>query len=285
MPKYSHLNNTNMKKVALVGAGGKMGNRITDNLKDSEYDVSYLEISPQGIDRLKEKGVDISKPEDTIPVADFVILAVPDVYIKKVAADIVPQMKSGAIAVCLDPAAPLAGALPGRSDVSYFASHPAHPSIFNYENTLEAHYDYFGGISAKQAIVCALIQGREEDYASCEELAIKMYSPVFRSHRITIAQMGLLEPALSETFTACCLSIIKEGLDEVVRQGVPREAARDFLLGHMNILAAVIFDETKGVFSDACMKAIQIGKPMIFKTDWKKVFEPASVKEQIRAIT
>lgn len=274
-----------MKKVALVGAGGKMGNRITDNLKNSDYAMSYLEINPGGVEALKAKGIEVSPPEEVIPHADFIILAVPDTFIKKVAKETVPLMKSGAVAICLDPAAPLAGSLPERSDIGYFASHPSHPSIFNYENTREAHYDYFGGISAKQAIVCALIQGNEDYYAPCEALAKEMYAPVFRSHRITIEQMGLLEPALSETFTACCLLVIREGLDEVVRQGVPREAARDFLLGHINILSAVIFDEVQGVFSDACYKAIELGKPMIFKEDWKKVFEAESVQQQIKAIT
>ncbi|GAB2775217.1 phosphogluconate dehydrogenase C-terminal domain-containing protein [Rhabdobacter roseus] len=262
-----------------------MGCRITDNLKNSEYDVSYLEISPQGIERLKARGVAVSQAEEAIPQADFVILAVPDIYIKEVAREIVPQMKRGAMALCLDPAAPLAGALPERDDIRYFASHPAHPSIFNYEPTKEAHFDYFGGITAKQAIVCALIQGEEEDYQAGEQLAQKMYAPVFRSHRITIKQMGLLEPALSETFTATCLLMLKEGLDEVVRQGIPREAARDFLLGHINILAAVIFEEIPGVFSDACYKAIEYGRPKIFRDDWQKIFEPESVKEQIQAIT
>jgi D-apionate oxidoisomerase len=274
-----------MKNVTIVGAGGKMGCRITDNLKDSQYEVSYLEINPQGIERLEAKGVQVSKPEEALPMAEFVILAVPDIYIKKVAADVVPQLKPGAIVVSLDPAAPLAGALPVREDITYFASHPAHPSIFNIEATEEAQADYFGGVKAKQAIVCALIQGPDEHYALGEELAKKMYAPVFRSHRITIEQMGILEPALSETFAACCLAIMKEGLDEVVRQGVPEEAARDFLLGHMNILAAVLFKEINGVFSDAANKAIEIGKPILFKDDWKRVFDPECVKEQIRAIT
>src|SRR5690606_22801436 len=235
-----YINIKIMKKVTLVGAGGKMGNRITHNLNDSEYEVAYLEINPKGIEGLKAKGLQISMPEDAVPLSDYVILAVPDIFIKKVATDIVPLMKPGAMVLCLDPAAPLAGSLPERSDVAYFSSHPAHPSIFNYEKTQEAHFDYFGGISAKQAIVCALIQGKEEDYLLGEALAKKIYAPVFRSHRITIEQMGLLEPALSETFAACCLTIMKEGLDEVVRQGIPREAARDFLLGHMNILSAVL---------------------------------------------
>ena len=48
------------------------------------------------------------------------------------------------------------------------------------------------------------------------------------------------------------------GVNTLVRRGVPREAARDFLLGHMNVLGAVIFKETEGVFSDGCNKAIPL---------------------------
>jgi D-apionate oxidoisomerase len=56
--------------------------------------------------------------------------------------------------------------------------------------------DHFGGIAAKQSIVCALMSGAEEDYRRGEELAKVFYGPVLRSHRITVEQMGLLEPAL-----------------------------------------------------------------------------------------
>ena len=35
-----------MQKIVLVGAGGKMGCRLTDNfLKHPEYDVAYLEVT------------------------------------------------------------------------------------------------------------------------------------------------------------------------------------------------------------------------------------------------
>ena len=47
---------------------------------------------------------------------------------------------------------------------------------------------------------------------------------------------------------------MREAMDETVRRGVPEQCARDFLLGHMNILAAVIFKEIPGAFSDACNK-------------------------------
>jgi N-acetyl-gamma-glutamylphosphate reductase len=44
-----------MTKVCLVGAGGKMGMRLTHNLKDhKDYQMSYLENSAKGIENLKK---------------------------------------------------------------------------------------------------------------------------------------------------------------------------------------------------------------------------------------
>ena len=80
--------------------------------------------------------------------------------------------------------------------------------------------------------------------------------------------MAMLEPGLSETVCATLLAAMKDAMDEVVRRGVDRTCARDFLIGHMNILAAVTFEEVQGVFSDACNKAIENGKPRIFRDDW-----------------
>lgn len=275
-----------MIKVALVGAGGKMGVRLTRNLIASNYQVSYLEVSPEGIERVNQNGVSISSAEEAIPQADVVIFAVPDVLIGKVANLYVPKMKSGAMGMCLDPAAPLAGYLPARDDIAYFASHPSHPSVFNWEPTEQAHYDYFGGIAAKQTIVCALIQGKEENYELGESLAKTIYAPVTKSYRITIEQMGILEPALSETFAAAVITVMKEAVDAVVEKGVPQEAAYEFFLGHINIELALLFGKLPGgQFSDAAKKAIEIGKPQIFKDDWKKIFEADNVKVQIKAIT
>jgi len=48
---------------------------------------------------------------------------------------------------------------------------------------------------------------------------------------------------------------------------------------------AVIFNEIPGAFSDACNKAIENGKPRIFRDDWLGVFEPAEIAESIRRIT
>jgi len=195
-------------------------------------------------------------------------------------------MKSGAMVYTLDPACALAGVLYHRDDLSYFIAHPSHPSVFNWEPSEEAQRDYFGGNLARQAVVCALYKGDESEYKRSEDLAVAMYAPVKKAFKITPEQMGLLEPALVETLCSTLQVIVKEGLDEVVKRGVPFEAAKEFLLGHMNIQLAVIYDQLEGaVFSDAANKAIVRGKPLLINPDWKKVFEPDNVMEQIRDIT
>lgn len=120
-----------MLKITLTGAGGKMGLRLTDNFIRSKYNISYLEVNSVGIQKLKEKGVTVSRQKDCIP-----------------------------------------------------------------------------------------------------------------------------------------------------------GAAKDFLLGHLHIQMAVSFDELPGaVFSDAANKALERGLRVFIKDDWKKIFEPENVIEQIKAIT
>jgi D-apionate oxidoisomerase len=275
-----------MKKIALFGAGGKMGMRLGANLKNSHYVVAPVEVSDAGKARLHaELGWQAASADKALHGADIVVLAVPDTAIGKVAHAIIDKLTPGTMVVVLDAAAPYAGHLPKRQDITYFVTHPCHPPIFNDETDMNAKLDRFGGIAAKQAIVCCLMQGPEGDYVKGEEVAKIIWAPVMRSHRLTVEQLALLEPGLAETVVASLLDVMREGMDEVVRRGVPEMAARDFLLGHMNILAAVIFKEQPGVFSDACNKAIQFGKPVLMREDWKRVFEPGEITESIRRIT
>jgi hypothetical protein len=275
-----------MKKVALIGAGGKMGCRLTRNLKSSDYQLDYIEISPAGIERLTELGVSVSEGSKAVPEADVVILAVPDVALAKVSADIIPMMKSGTLLMTLDPAVARAGRLFLRSDISYFIAHPSHPSVFNWEPTPEAQADFFGGTLAKQTIVCALMQGPESSYELGEAIAKTMYAPVSKAFKITMEQMALLEPALVETLSSSCLDLVREGMEEIIKRGVPAEAAREFLLGHINIQLAVLFKELpNAVFSDAANKALARGRKILFKDDWKQIFEPDNVLEQVNDIT
>ena len=275
-----------MSSIALFGAGGKMGLRLTRNLRGSRFDLRYVEVSEAGRARLKtDFNIDCAAAEAALAGADAAILAVPDTAIGKVAASISRLLKPGMMVIVLDAAAPFAGHLPKRDDLVYFVTHPCHPPIFNDETDPAALKDRFGGIAAKQHIVNALMQGPDSAYAMGEEIARLIWAPVVRSHRVTVEQMALLEPGLSETVCASLLDVMREAMDEVVRRGVPAEAARDFLLGHMNILGAVIFKEQPGVFSDACNKAIQFGKPALMRDDWKKVFEPGEIAASIRRIT
>ncbi|PDT82626.1 phosphogluconate dehydrogenase C-terminal domain-containing protein [Sinorhizobium sp. BJ1] len=275
-----------MTSIALLGAGGKMGCRLAKNLKDSHFDVRHVEVSETGKARLvKELGLETVSIDTALDGAEVVILAVPDTAIGKVAAGIVDKLQPGTMMIVLDAAAPFAGHLPRRDDLTYFVTHPCHPPIFNDETELAARKDHFGGVAAKQHIVSALMQGPEADYAKGEEIAKIIWAPVMRSHRVTVEQMALLEPGLSETVCASLLVVMREAMDECVARGVPKEAARDFLLGHMNVLGAVIFEEVEGVFSDACNKAIEFGKPMLMRDDWKRVFEPQEIADSIRRIT
>jgi hypothetical protein len=275
-----------MKKISIIGAGGKMGIRLTRNLKNSSFEMSYVEISETGIAKLDELGVEVSEGEKVVLLADLVILAVPDVALAKVSADVIPRMKTGAIVITLDPAVARAGRLFMRNDVSYFIAHPSHPSVFNWEPTPEAQADFFGGTLAKQTIVCALMQGPATDYDLGEQVAKTMYAPVSKAFKITMEQMALLEPALVETLSSSCLDLVREGMEEIIVRGVPREAAREFLMGHINIQLAVLFNELpNAVFSDAANKALARGRSILFKDDWKQIFEPENVLQQVIDIT
>lgn len=275
-----------MKKITLIGAGGKMGMRLTRNLKNSDFEMSYVEISQAGIEKLAEIGLSVNNAETVVPLADAVILAVPDVALAKISSEIIPKMKSGSLLITLDPAVARAGRLFMRNDVSYFIAHPSHPSVFNWEPTPEAQADFFGGTLAKQTIVCALMQGPEQDYEKGEKIAKTMYAPVKKAFKITMEQMALLEPALVETLSSSCLDLVREGMEEIIARGVPREAAREFLLGHINIQLAVLFKELpNAVFSDAANKALTRGRSILFKDDWKKIFEPENVLQQVIDIT
>ena len=276
-----------MSKVTLMGAGGKMGVRIASNLMKSDNDVLHVEIDPAGQQRLKdETGLDCVGQGQALSNAEAVILAVPDRLIGKVLKGFVDDLKPGTAVIMLDAAAPHAETLPKRDDITYFVAHPCHPPLFNDETESDAKKDYFGGIAAKQHIICALAQGPDEHYAICERIARDFYRPVMRSHRCTIEQMAILEPALSESVGATFAKVLKDATDEAARRGVPYQAAEDFLLGHLTILLAVAFGvQPGGKLSDGCLLAISEAEPVIFKDGWlDKIFAPEAVKASVRSI-
>ena len=178
-----------------------------------------------GLARLAANGLTATEKENACGQADVAILAVPDTVLGAVAHDIVPRLRPGALVIALDPAAPHSGELPERGDIAYFVVHPCHPPIVNDEVEPEARMDFWGGIAAKQHIVCALMQGAERDYTLGEQVARHMFAPVMNAYRVTVEQMAILEPAMSETVILTCMFVMKEAIDEAVRHGVPAEAA------------------------------------------------------------
>ncbi|CUH74928.1 phosphogluconate dehydrogenase C-terminal domain-containing protein [Tropicibacter naphthalenivorans] len=275
-----------MTNVALLGAGGKMGVRLSTNLAKTDYSVRHVEVSEAGRARLKEAvGVDCVDLDVALDGAEVVVLAVPDTLIGKVASGIIDKLAPGTMVVILDAAAPHAGHLPEREDITYFVTHPCHPMIFHNEETEAARLDRFGGVAHPQGVVNALMQGPEEHYALGDAIAKAIYAPVRQTYRVTVTQMAYLEPGLSETVCASLLVVMKQAMDEVVKTGVSEECARDFLLGHMNILGAVIFGVQEGQFSDACNKAIEFGVPALMKDNWKDVFQEDEIMASIKRIT
>ena len=62
------------------------------------------------------------------------------------------------------------------------------------------------------------MQGPEEHYARGEEIARTIWAPVMRSHRVTVEQMAMLEPGLSETV---CATLLADARGDG-RSGAPR---------------------------------------------------------------
>jgi hypothetical protein len=258
-----------MTKIAFLGAGGRMGRRICAKLMKEEFDLRCIEIVDEGIAALKEIGLDVTPAQQAVADADAVVFAVPDADVVRITHEIVPQVPTGALAMMLDPCVAHSGKLPRRDDIGYLVSHPCHRSFLEQ-----------GEGRRGQHIVIALVQGEERHCELGVEIAKAMYQPVLDVHRLTLDQMVLLEPALSEAVAGACILTIKEGLDEVIKQGVPEKAARDFLLGHVTASLGVVF-AGRGFFSDAAWKIKRMGKEMLFRDDWKETLTPEGVRRQV----
>ena len=272
-------------QLTLFGAGGKMGGRVIDHLANHVgYQLTCVENGERGLANLVARGQEVTPPNEALTKAEVVILALPDRVLGAVAREVVPQLNPGTMVFTLDPAAAHAGEFPARPDISYFVSHPCHPSVFDHFQTETEINDFFGGTHARQAIVCALMQGPEEHYALGEQIARDIYAPVTRAHRITVEQMAILEPAMAETVGICLNLALREALEEAVRRGVPRAAAEDFMYGHVKVELGIAFGRVNFPFSDGAKLIAEFGQRHLLKPDWRKLFESESVREQVRVI-
>lgn len=263
---------TETHTIAVIGAGGKMGMRVSDNLAKTAHTVSYVENSPAGRERTLAAGRDLTDAATAVADADIVVLAVPDLALGPVTAELVPLMKSGAIVLTLDPAAAYAGLLTTRDDVVQAVAHPCHPSIFLQRQSPAEWADTFGGIAAPQDAIAA-VESDDETHRQIVETTVRaIYAPVVDVHWVTVKQLAQLEPTLVETVACMVGALLAEALHETVHtMGVPEDAARSILYGHVQVALA---NGLRGdnPFSDACLIAMDYGRESIIKEDWKKIF-------------
>ncbi len=270
--------------IAVVGAGGKMGMRVSNNLVKTAHTVFYSENSPAGQERVTATGRTLTDTDTAVADADVVVLAVPDLALKAVSAAVVPLMKSGAVMLTLDPAAAYAGLLTRRDDVIQAVTHPCHPSVFVERHTPEEYADTFGGIAAPQDAIAAIESDDPAKRAMVETVVRVIFAPVLDVHWVTVKQLAQLEPTLVETIACMIGALLKESLDEAVNtMGVPEPAARAILLGHTQVALA---NTLKGdnPFSDACLIAMDYGRRTIIKDDWKKVFQDDELDKNLAAM-
>ncbi|MDT0611201.1 phosphogluconate dehydrogenase C-terminal domain-containing protein [Streptomyces lancefieldiae] len=270
-----------VKTVAVIGAAGKMGQRVSNNLVKSDFRVLFSEASPQGQELIRDLGRELTDSEAAAAEADVVILAVPDVVLGKVSEQLVPLMKPGTVVLTLDPAAAYAGLLFAREDVHYACAHPCHPSVFLERTTKEEWQDTFGGIAAPQEVVAAYEGGDATKQELADAVIRVMYAPVVDVHWVTVKQLAVLEPTLVETIACMVGALLTEALHETVHTvGVPEKAARAMLLGHTQVALA---NTLKGSnpFSDACLIAMDYGRESIVREDWKKVFDDEELDKVI----
>lgn len=275
-------------RVAILGAGGNMGRRISSSLKGNvAYEIRPIERSDRGRELLSAMGLTPIDQADAFAGADVVIFAVPDRIVRDVAAEVVPLLDPGTSILFLDPAAVAAGRIPERLDINCFVTHPTHPPLYSLlsEPDAAARTDYWGGGQARQAIVFAVAWGDDEKAEAVESLVKDMFAPITVSHRITVDQMAMLEPALTETLTNGCISLIHEGMERVIAAGVPEAATRDFLMGHLQIGIAIIFRELDWKLSEGAALALADSRQQLFREDWHRIFEPDSILASLKQIT
>jgi D-apionate oxidoisomerase len=299
--------------VTVVGAGGKMGMRVSaslerssrerpvseqpvsepsaseqSNIAEAPYTILYAETSPAAKDRVRAAGRELTDAAVAVPRSDVVILAVPDVLLGEISARVVPGAKPGAIVLTLDPAAAYAGVLAKRDDLHLAVAHPCRPSVFLERTSKEEWADTFGGQAAPQEVVAAIESGKATADGSPEgddsttrdraEAVIRaMYAPVLDVHWVTVEQLAFLEPTLVETITCMISGLLAEALKETVNTvGVPEAAAKAMLFGHTQV---ALTNSLRGSnpFSEGCLIAMDYGRESVITPDWKKVFDRAEL--------
>lgn len=261
-----------MEKIAILGAGGKMGGRITNSLLKAGKDLFLAETSPAGIKVVEDKGLKVIPVTEALAACDTVIFALPDKLLGKLTAEYVPMVKPDTLIILLDPAAVFANEAYIRRDCTTAVIHPCHPQVFFEQPSEEARNDHFGGIAGLQDVVIAHVAGERTLFNRAVELSKQMFAPVMNSFEITVEQMALLEPAATEVINTALIQVMGETIDEVVKKGIPEAAARSFVLGHLQMGLAIILFKTNPL-SDGAKIAAKAGYDSLIRPDWRKALD------------
>jgi D-apionate oxidoisomerase len=263
--------------VTVLGAGGKMGMRVSNNLERSPHRVFYSENHPAAMERVRATGRELSDPSGAVAQSDVIVMAVPDILLGQVSESIVPQTKPGAVLLTLDPAALYAGLIAHRDDLYFAVAHPCHPSVFLQRKNSEEWADTFGGIAAPQDVVAALESDDQPVRDRTEAVIRAIYSPVIDVHWVTVKQLTVLEPTVTETITCMVSGLLKDVLKEAVETArIPEQAVRAMLFGHVQIALANSLLGSNA-FSDAAMIAMAYGREKVIKDSWKEIFDDAEL--------
>lgn len=227
-----------------MGAGAKTGFRATQKLQDAGHDLRALATAEAGRSRLA----------------------------------------AGTMVLTVDAAAPCAGALPQRPDLTYLIGHPCQLPLHLADTAGAEGTGDLGG-TASPAIVCALMQGPE---AHCEigaEVCRAIGSPVTRTHRLTPEPRGIREPGLSGMVGLTRIDAMAGAVDEcAARHGIAREAAHEVMMGQLNGPVAMRFGVSRKVPADAALRVTRHAQPRVRHADWRPAPSPAAVPEGARLI-
>ena len=274
-------------RVAVIGAGGKMGTRTSRNLAamPEKYELYCVEAAPKAAESVMARGLALYSAEQALAAAQVVIFAVPDTLIKKLSAIYVPMLQPGTGFLILDPAAAVARELSLREDCTFGVAHPCHPSFLKDQDTPEARADRFGGEGGHQDTVMSKIQGDDAVFALMQQTAKDMYR-ADNAFVMTSEQIAFLEPTLVELLGATCLYAMAETVDKAMEKGIPKEAAVSFLCGHIYNLTSNFLGYLEGrpPVSDACKVAIGLGNKMVLRDDWKRIWEDEVLAQVIHTM-
>ncbi|GAA2184540.1 phosphogluconate dehydrogenase C-terminal domain-containing protein [Brooklawnia cerclae] len=268
---------TDNLKLAVIGAGGKMGMRVSANLQKTDWDVKYAEKSPAGVARNEELGRHVVSNDEAVKDADIVVFAVPDVALNAVTTEVVPLMKDGSVVLTLDPAAAYANQLFMREGLTYVVAHPTHPSVFLERHTPEEWADTFGGVAAPQNAVAAMFTPSDHWKPIAEKVIEVIYGPVIKVYWASVHDLAVLEPTLNETIGCMIGQFLKDVLDYTVEvTDMDEDTVKAMFYGHIYI---ALTNALRGSnpFSDACLLAMDYGREAIIKEDWKRIYDDADL--------